>query len=182
MADAAGREASWPGVEVELADSRRALTEKLGGFFRRARRPGPVAVLELGCGDGHATDLVDEALRRWNDHAGTRLLALDADVARLGKARRFLDRRGFAHVRLLAGDFYRLPLPAASFDFVVALNVVFWSDRSRLFREAHRVLRPGGEMLVYDLLPRDEGQPRPRMTFVLTRDQLSPSPALASGS
>jgi ubiquinone/menaquinone biosynthesis C-methylase UbiE len=56
-------------------------------------------------------------------------------------------------IRLLLGDYEHVPLPTASFDAVCAVESSCYSagaDKAALLREAHRLLRPGGRMVVAD--------------------------------
>lgn len=114
-------------------------------FDRLGLRPGE-RVLDLGCGAGrHAF----EARRR-----GARVVAFDAsdreakDVAAVLRAMPDEDPAGSAGSAVV-GDGARLPFPCASFDRVVAAEVLehVTSDRA-VVAELERVLRPGGVLAV----------------------------------
>ena len=164
----------WPGKKIWLKDARPALAEKLDDFFRHGPRDRPLRVLEAGCGNGDVTDLLYDRLMH-HSAPGTRLYALDIDPEKLREADRFLKRVDCDGVHCLIGDFYDIPVPATCLDYLIALNITFWADRPRLFREAYRVLKPEGKMLVYDLIPAAKHEPRPRMTLALPREQLAAS-------
>src|SRR4051812_23362881 len=107
-------------------------------------------LLDLGCGGGrHAF----EALRR-----GAHVVALDADAAEVKDAgallRAMVDAgdtgpAGAGRGAAAVGDALRLPFPDASFDRVIAAEVLehIPPDRAAM-AELARVLRPGGTMAV----------------------------------
>jgi ubiquinone/menaquinone biosynthesis C-methylase UbiE len=71
-------------------------------------------------------------------------------------ARARLDRTGLRHCSVRQGDIYDLPLPRDSFDVVIVHQVLhFLDDGARAIREAARVLRPQGRLLVIDFAPHD---------------------------
>lgn len=100
----------------------------------------PQQVLELACGTGRLT-------RQILDHLppSARLVATDINPAMLGFAQNDLvDPR----VEWNVVDAVQLPYADESFDLVVAqFGVMFYSDRVKAYREALRVLKPGGRLL-----------------------------------
>lgn len=86
-----------------------------------------------------------------------------------------------AQVEYRQGDATNLPFADASFDVVwtehVAMNI---PDKPRLYREMHRVLKPGGTLAVYDILA-GPSQPivfpvpwarTPQTSFVVAPDEM----------
>lgn len=107
---------------------------------RTLRLLGDVAgrdVLELGCGGGQAGVFLATQ--------GARVTALDVSANQLEHGRGLAARRG-VEVRFLEGSADDLAaLPDASFDVAFSSYAMgFVEDLERAFREAHRVLRPGG--------------------------------------
>ena len=102
-------------------------------------------VLELGFGTGHAIATLTSMVR-----TGT-VLGIDHSAAMFGKASRH-NRKAIEEGRaqLLRARFDALPWPAESIGKVLAVNVVyFFGPDGAEIREARRVLRPGGTMVIY---------------------------------
>jgi ubiquinone/menaquinone biosynthesis C-methylase UbiE/DNA-binding transcriptional ArsR family regulator len=106
------------------------------------------SLLDLGTGTGRMLELFAGKIERG--------LGLDLSLDMLALARERLDRPGFKHCSVRHGDIYDLPLPRDSFDAVIIHQVLhFLDDSGRAIREAARVLRPGGRLLVIDFAPHD---------------------------
>jgi SAM-dependent methyltransferase len=75
----------------------------------------------------------------------------------LAVARANLDEAGLRHVQLRQGDLYALPADLARFDLVILHQVLhFMDDPARAVREAARVLKPGGRIVIVDFAPHHE--------------------------
>jgi ubiquinone/menaquinone biosynthesis C-methylase UbiE len=85
---------------------------------------------------------------------GLQLTGLDASGAMVAKARGNLENAGLADlIELKEGNARRLPFPDGSFDGVVSTaSIHHWKDPTAALMEVHRVLRPGGLALLYDLV------------------------------
>lgn len=108
-----------------------------------AMQPGD-EVLELGCGYGRVTLPLAAA--------GARAVGIDVAEESLALARRQAGLAGLAErCRYLCMDATALDLPDASFDLVACVQngiAAFRVDAAQLVREAWRVLRPGGRLLL----------------------------------
>jgi SAM-dependent methyltransferase len=112
-----------------------------------AMGPGDV-VLDVGCGAGIDTLLAARRVTR----AG-RVLALDMTPAMVERARINAHAAGFDHVEVHEGLMEALPFPDASVDVVITNGVLNLSTRkSRSLAEMYRVLHPGGQVALADLV------------------------------
>lgn len=101
-------------------------------------------VLEIGCGPGVA--LAQMAVAATNGL----VIGLDASPEMLRQAaRRNRSAIESGRVKLALGTFERLPFDADSIDRVFAVNVAYFFSASDELREVHRVLRPGGRLVIY---------------------------------
>jgi len=105
------------------------------------------SLLDLGTGTGRMLELFAEDIERG--------LGLDLSLDMLALARTRLDRAGLKHCTVRHGDIYDLALARDSFDVVIIHQVLhFLDDSARAIKEAARVLRPGGSLVVTDILLR----------------------------
>lgn len=119
--------------------------ERMSTVLRMADEvaPGPSDVLDLACGIGVFTIA---AARR-----GHRVIGLDYSEIALRAARELAEEEGVA-CRFVHGDATKLPFDDASFDLVIASDIIehlFDPPLARMFHECHRVLRPGGAFVLH---------------------------------
>jgi SAM-dependent methyltransferase len=104
---------------------------------------GPGRCLDLGCGTGIAFSSL--VAQQWT------VIGVDVSADQLAVAR---DRAEAAGVRLVLADASDLPFPDGSFDAVVSLLThTDIDDAPAAFREAARVMRPGGRFAYVGVHP-----------------------------
>ena len=111
----------------------------------------PASVLETAAGTGIATRALAGALP-----ASSAIVATDLNQPMLDFA---ATRLVAANVAWRQADALQLPFPAESFDAVACqFGAMFFPDKVAAYREARRVLRPGGRLVfnVWDRIERSE--------------------------
>lgn len=107
-------------------------------------RPGET-VLDLGCGNGKLLPELDRAMT-----GRGRIVGVDMSPDMLGMAAE--ATRGLETVELRAGDALAIPLPDASVDRIVSIQVFeYIADLAPALAECARVLRPGGLLVIGDM-------------------------------
>lgn len=107
-----------------------------------ASQPG-AAVLDVGCGAGHASFAVASSARS--------VVACDPTESMLAVVREQAEQRGFAHLTTTLGTAEQLAFADAQFDVVISrYSAHHWLDVPVAIREVDRVLRPGGRFLLVD--------------------------------
>lgn len=125
------KSASWVTDRGLLAAHRRALK----GLLPRKGR-----MLESCCGTGEVTG----ALKR----RGWETYGLDVSTGMLAKAARYITH-------LHHGDAHKMPFPDGCFDLVAMRQAMQFLEPDKFLKEAKRILKPGGILLLSHHVPRN---------------------------
>jgi ubiquinone/menaquinone biosynthesis C-methylase UbiE/DNA-binding transcriptional ArsR family regulator len=130
----------WDAIRDELFGNHFYLFALLGLF------PGDWVVADLGCGTGTVAEALAPFVQR--------VIGVDASASMLDVARARLDR--FENVELRPGELESLPLLEGQVDAVTMILVLHHlDDPQAAIVEAARCLRPGGRILIVDMVPHD---------------------------
>jgi SAM-dependent methyltransferase len=132
-------------------------------------------VVDVGCGLGGPSRAIARAF-------GCRVTGVDLTEEYCRVATMLAERTGLAHlVTYRHADALALPFARGEFDVVwtqhAAMNV---PDKAALYREMHRVLKPGGTLALYDVLAGPNPPvcfpvpwaPGPETSFLVSPDEL----------
>ena len=124
----------------------------LGGLYERAAEEVTKTypngtILEVGSGPGRLAVLLTQRA------PGLSVTGVDISPEMVERAARRATEAGLGErIHFETGDVGALPFPEGSFDSAVStLSMHHWPDPARGLAEIHRVLKPGGEVRIYDL-------------------------------
>jgi ArsR family transcriptional regulator len=130
----------WDRLRSELFGSRSDIMGLLGLIDETW------TVGDLGCGTGQLSEIIAP-------FAG-RVIAVDDSAAMIGAARRRLA--SFENVVVRSGELETLPIEDGTLDVALLFLVLHYVVEPELaIAEAHRVLKPGGRLIIVDMMPHD---------------------------
>lgn len=119
----------------------------------------PLDVVDFGCGTGVLT----VEIARW----ARKVTAIDRSASALEQASARAERQGLQNVTFLEADLAKLPLATGKKDLVViSQSLHHVADPEAVLAEAARILKPGGRIVVLELMPHEETWVRERLGHV----------------
>lgn len=137
-----------PEILARLSDESTRYFSGVGNPFKTASFNEGCTVLDLGCGTGL------DCLTGWVLANGEcEIFGMDMSASLLERARANAAELKASDIRFIRGYAEEIPFPSGSVDTVIS-NGVFslCTDKNQVYHEIYRVLRPGGNFIISDVM------------------------------
>ncbi|WP_160042314.1 MULTISPECIES: class I SAM-dependent methyltransferase [Paenibacillus] len=132
-----------PNAGKYVTSANHAKGEDLAFLVSCSQAEPTMDVLDIATGGGHVANALAPLVRR--------VTALDLTEEMLNAAAGFIRGNGHTNVDFVAGDAEHLPFADVSFDLVTCrIAAHHFPDTGAFAREAYRVIKPGGRLLLID--------------------------------